>query len=231
MLALALTACVPPSGPAEPNHLDLTRSPILNGNDINRQQALLILDTLGIAPTPTDGFTDAGFAVDLDRPAQEAGWDLSLLGVENCTVQEAALVRDGYSLDVDADTCDVEAGQWLDPLSGVTVGLDSVTPQGFLPPERVWTAGGSAWTNVQLLVYRDSPVSIITLTPASYADRGERGPDQWRPADDRLWCGYALRWVSEKNTFGLALESQAEADALLEMVDTCPEEGVARSVA
>lgn len=48
---------------------------------------------------------------------------------------------------------------------------------------------------------------------------------QWRPEDQAQWCGYALRWVSEKSTYGLSMENQAEQDALTEMLNTCPDDG------
>lgn len=205
--------------------LTVAQSPIMNGYNTSRDQALLTMEVLTINPTSMAGYSEDPFETDHDVLASEVGWERSGVENQNCTVPEAALVRDGQDVEVDEDSCDVSGGRWFDPLSGETVALDETEPREFLPTERVWASGGSMWTEYQFSIYTTSPESVMTISKESYEERDQRGPDKWRPDDKDLWCGYALRWVSEKNTFGLSMESQAEADALTEMLDTCPDEG------
>lgn len=224
--SLTLSGCAPDAETGgDEQALTIEQSPIMNGYNTTRDQALLTMEVLTITPMSMAGYSEALFETDQEVLASEVGWERS--GVENlnCTVPEAALVRDGQGVGADEDSCDVSGGRWFDPLSGETVTLDEVEPQEFLPTERVWASGGSMWTEYQFSIYTTSPESVMTISKESYKERGQRGPDQWRPDDKGLWCGYALRWVSEKNTFGLSMESQAEADALTEMLDTCPDEG------
>lgn len=231
---LALTGCTsdapPPKSDPEP-HLSVTQSPIMNGYNTTRDQALLTMDVLSISPTSQAGYSPDPFRLDQDLLAADAGWAKSQIANEHCTIPDATIARDGVRVKADDDTCEITEGRWFDPLEGRTVGRDEVSAQPFLPTERAWASGASDWTNHQFSIYRNSPQSVMTISDEAYKERGQRGPDQWRPLDQELWCGYALRWVSEKNTFGLYLENQAEADALYEMLDTCPSEGFTEQTA
>lgn len=221
-----LSACTPQDGERAPERtLGIEQSPIMNGYNTNREQALLTMEVLTITPMDAQGFSEDLFRVDPDAVAVEAEWGRAGIDNPHCTVPQAALLHDGHDISVDDSTCEVTDGLWRDPLSGETATLDEVEARGFLPPERVWASGGSQWDDFQASIYRNSPESVMTISDEAHEERGERGPDEWRPKDDALWCGYALRWVSEKNTFGLSMESQAEADALTEMLGTCPRNG------
>lgn len=234
--ALALSACAGADENGGSNGdsntgLDVAQSPIMNGYNTTRDQALLTMEVLTVAPASKAGYSLDPFKIDQDLLATEAGWADPTIPNENCTIRDAALARDGVGVEASDSTCEVSAGQWFDPLSGKTVSRDDVQVRPFLPTERVWASGANEWSDYQFSIYRNSPQSVMTISDDSYEKRGQKGPEQWRPKDETLWCGYALRWVSEKNTFGLSLESQAEGDALTEMLSTCPDEGFANQVA
>lgn len=229
--ALTLAAC---TAEAEPDgaettlpRLDVAQSPIMNGHNITRDHALLTMEVLPVSPTSRAGYSPDLFEIDQDLLASEAGWTDSSIPYENCVVPDAALARDSESIQADADTCEISDGVWFDPLSGQTVTRDDVEAKPFLPTERAWASGAGEWDGHQFSVYRNSPQSVMAISDESYDERGQQGPADWRPENKSLWCGYALRWVSEKSIFGLALESEAESDALIEMLNTCPDEGFA----
>lgn len=229
---LALSACTTGSMGDEITNdpepaLSVEQSPIMNGHNFSKSQALLTMEVLAVAPTSQAGYAPDSLRIDQDRPASDAGWADPSLPNDHCTVSEATLARDGVAVGVDAKTCEISGGRWFDPLSGQTVGRDDIATKPFLPTERAWASGASQWRDRQFVIYRDSPEAVMAISDESYAERGQRGPAEWRPTDESLWCGYALRWVSEKNTYGLFFESQAEADALTEMLNTCPDEGFA----
>lgn len=226
--AVTLSGCTPEAGPGDgdsTSSLSVEQSPIMNGYNTTRDQALLTIEVLTVTPTPKTGYAPAPFEIDQDLLARDAGWAETEVANENCTIPNATLARDGVNAVVDADTCEVSGGEWFDPLSGQTADRDSVEARPFLPTERAWSSGANSWTDHQFSIYRNSPQSVMTISDESYEERGQRGPDQWRPEDRGLWCGYALRWVSEKNTFGLSMETQSESEALTEMLNTCPEQG------
>lgn len=235
--ALPLVGCLPQGDPVASNTsiagnaggLPPENSPILNGFNTSRGQALMTLDVLGIQQASLDGFDESRFAIDLSQSAAKAGWEGANIPA-GCTIKDAALMRDGHSVKSEG-SCKISSGRWYDPLSGSTNDIDAASPLGFLPAERVWASGGNAWDAQQYTIYRDSPQSVLTMSANTYAERGQRGPANWKPADRRLWCGYALRWVSAKNTFGLYMEDRAEEEALREMLGTCPDEGFLSDVA
>ena len=235
-VATLLAGCTPSRSPepaqtptaseAPTPHLSIEQSPILNGHSFNREQAVMTLDVLGIKAFSMAGYSADKFQIDADASAADAGWEEDPgISEAHCTVAEAALVRDGHDLTTIDDSCKVTSGLWLDPLNGKTLAKNQAQIKGFLPPQRVWASGGDEWSNDQFRAYRDSPQSVLTISNESYEDRHQKGPADWKPKDERLWCGYALRWVSEKNTFGLYMEDQDEADALTEMLQTCPDSG------
>lgn len=229
---LVLTGCVPqaappPSAPTAGTGLNIQQSPIMNGYNTTRDQALLTLEVLTIAPTPDSGHTAADLLIDHDLQALQADWARAGTVNPRCTITNAALQRDGHHLASNTNSCTITSGQWFDPLTGQTLARNEVQPQSFIPAERALASGASQWTPGQLAIYRNSPDSVMSLGKDSYEERGQRGPDQWKPSQQRLWCGYALRWVAEKNTFGLSMENQGEADALTEMLSTCPDRGFA----
>lgn len=232
---LTLSACTTPQTtpaptPSATHNLTTEQSPIMNGYNTTRDQALLTMEVLTITPTPMTGYSPAPFQTDPKTLATKAGWQRTGVNNPHCTIPNAALIRDGHNTTTDEDTCTVTEGQWFDPLSGKTSTLEEVEPQEFLPTERVWTSGGSQWSEYQFSIYNTSPDSIMTINKDTYKERSQRGPADWRPKDATLWCGYALRWVSEKNTFGLSMENQKEADALADMLSTCPTAGFAGKV-
>ncbi len=51
--------------------------------------------------------------------------------------------------------------------------------------------------------------------------KANSGPDVWRPLRQESWCRYAVAWVGFKHRWGLPLASEAERQALTEMLDTC----------
>lgn len=231
--SLTLSGCFP-SAPSQNDpkpHLSIAQSPIMNGYNTTRDQALLTMEVLSISSTSRANYSPEPFKIDQALLATEAGWAEPEIINENCTIPNAAVARDGVEVKANENTCEITKGLWFDPLTGETVARDEVSAKPFLPTERAWSSGASAWTNYQFSIYRNSPQSVMTISDEAYNERGQRGPDKWRPADKELWCGYALRWVSEKNTFGLYLESQAEADALHGMLGTCPDEGFTEQTA
>ncbi len=47
------------------------------------------------------------------------------------------------------------------------------------------------------------------------------GPEDWKPPATSFHCEYAVIWITIKDTWGLTA-NQREWDALVAMLDTCP---------
>ena len=64
--------------------------------------------------------------------------------------------------------------------------------------------------------------NLRLVSTATEADRAGRGPDEWRPENRLHWCEYAHEWIHDKYMWRIDTP-QPEADALVEMLDTCQE--------
>ena len=63
---------------------------------------------------------------------------------------------------------------------------------------------------------------LIAVQATANRAKGSRSPADWKPPDRGYWCQYATDWISIKNTWELnAVEPEAEAEALGEMLGTC----------
>ena len=51
-------------------------------------------------------------------------------------------------------------------------------------------------------------------------EKGDKGPEAWKPPNRTIWCDYAIRWVDIKASYHLSVNQQEEA-ALEQMLGTC----------
>ena len=67
--------------------------------------------------------------------------------------------------------------------------------------------------------YRQYPDHLIAVASRANRSKGARGPEDRKPFDETYWQ-YATDWAEIKAKWGLTM-TQPEADAVLEMLDTC----------
>lgn len=201
------------------------KSSFLKGTSMDLQRALFTLDALVVAdPASMDGYSEGIYAPGPD--AEEAGWSTQMLPSKECDVTEALLLRDGAGVDTQSD-CTIIAGQWVDPFSRTTsTSPDEITATYVVPPAEAWRSGGHKWSDEQAMIYGSSSEALVAAVASQSSARGDKRPDQWKPEDTSTWCPYAIRWVGVKNEFGLTLASEDEREALREMLNTCPAEGI-----
>ena len=51
--------------------------------------------------------------------------------------------------------------------------------------------------------------------------KGDGGPDEWKPPRQEYWCKHASAWLNIKKRWNLVLTAD-EAGAIAEMMWTCP---------
>lgn len=149
--------------------------------------------------------------------ASEFGWEAP---EDSCDTRDAALIRDGKGVEVGSG-CKVESGTWLDPYTTNTytdpqdIDIDHVVPLA-----NAWRSGASSWNDNEREAYANAPDVVLSVEDNANQEKGDKGPEAWRPPNEKIWCDYAVRWVGIKSDYGLSVNQQ-EKDALTEMLDTC----------
>ena len=149
--------------------------------------------------------------------AQEFGWDVS---DSACDVREAALIRDGENVAV-SEGCDVESGRWLDPYTKRTYTdpLD-IDIDHLVPLANAYRSGASEWDEAERERYANDPDNLLSVEDNANQEKGDKGPEAWKPPNRAIWCSYAKRWIGVKSGYALTINPQEKA-ALREMLATC----------
>ena len=149
--------------------------------------------------------------------AQEFGWDVS---DSACDVREAALIRDGENVSV-GEGCDVESGRWLDPYTTQTYTdpLD-IDIDHLVPLANAYRSGASEWDEAKRERYANAPDNLLSVEDNANQEKGDKGPEAWKPPNRTIWCSYAKRWIGVKSNYELTVNPQEKA-ALKQMLSTC----------
>ena len=149
--------------------------------------------------------------------ASDFGWDPPQA---SCDAREAALVRDGESVEVGSG-CKVTSGSWYDPYTDQTysdpqdLDIDHVVPLA-----NAWRSGASGWNDDQRERYANDPDVLLSVEDNANQEKGDKGPEAWKPPNRAIWCSYARRWIGVKSDYALTVNPQEKA-ALKQMLPTC----------
>ena len=143
--------------------------------------------------------------------------------------RQEVLVRESLS-EVTFETdgrCEVETGWWHGAFTRTRVNnpaeLDVVHRVQLQNAHR---SGGWAWPTEkkeEYANYLDVNLHLVAATASINRSRDSKGPEEWRPPDRVFWCEYALYWSAVKTKWELTM-TREEANAVREMLDTCPGE-------
>lgn len=196
-------------------------------NDLtfDEQEARSSLDTLPVEePRPMDDYSREDYPH--WRSANTWGWE-TIPDASDCDAREATLARDGENVVSNPDTCRADEGSWTDPYTGETIDdSPDVDIDHVVPLAAAHRAGADDWTEDQRITFANAPVSLVATGAASNREKGDKGPEAWKPDNESSWCAYSLRWIEVKDEFDLNLTSEEERAALEEMLDTCSESSV-----
>jgi hypothetical protein len=149
--------------------------------------------------------------------AEEFGWDVP---DTSCDARDAALIRDGRNVRV-GEGCDVTSGEWLDPYTGRTYTVPAeIDIDHVVPLANAWRSGASSWGEVRREQYANDPQVLLSAEDNANQEKGDKGPEAWKPPNRAIWCDYAIRWVGIKASYHLSVNQQEKA-ALEQMLDTC----------
>ena len=174
------------------------------------------LQTLEVAPSGSmSGYSRESFRH--WSKASDFGWAPPQA---SCDSREAALVRDGQNVEVGSG-CKVTSGSWYDPYTDQTfsnpqdLDIDHVVPLA-----NAWRSGASSWNDEQREHYANDPDVLLSVEDNANQEKGDKGPEAWKPPNEGEWCDYAERWISIKAKYDLSVNEQ-EKEALDQMLNTC----------
>ncbi len=125
----------------------------------------------------------------------------------------------------DSSKCYVKSGKWFDPYNGEFLYFASdLDIDHFIPLYNVHLSGGYKWSTSKKTEFAnnlDDPDLLIAVRNTSNREKSASSPESWKPSNKAYWCEYALDWIRIKHQWDLSA-TQDEWDALLEMIDTCP---------
>jgi hypothetical protein len=149
--------------------------------------------------------------------ANDFGWNAP---EASCDAREAALIRDGEDVET-GEGCKITSGSWYDPYTTQTfddpqdIDIDHVVPLA-----NAWRSGASSWSDEQRERYANDPDVLLSVEDNANQQKGDKGPEAWKPPNEAVWCDYAERWIEIKVEYDLSVNEQEKA-ALEQMLGTC----------
>ncbi|KAH0602047.1 hypothetical protein MHUMG1_00926 [Metarhizium humberi] len=115
------------------------------------------------------------------------------------------------------------SGIWTSPYDGlVFTEAHKLDIDHFVPLKNAWMSGASEWTDEQREAFANDLTHPQLWAVSAHANRqkGDKGPDRWKPPLTSFYCTYAESWVDVKGYYNLTV-SDSEKDALGSMLDDC----------
>ena len=126
----------------------------------------------------------------------------------------------------DDTECFVDTGKWYGLYTGEYYYYSSdLDIDHLVPLKNAHISGGWNWSNQKKEDFANYLVDeshLIAVQSGINRSKGSKSPDEWKPNNIDYWCEYAYDWIRIKNNWELTA-TQAEWDALLSMIETCPE--------
>jgi hypothetical protein len=176
------------------------------------------------APLPSDSTAQlasltiaaAGPMTGYSRDRFGGGW---IKQADGCDTRVNVLKAQGRN--VRSTGCTVTAGTWISLYDGQTVTSPHDLDIDHLVPEaESWRTGAAKWTQEQRVAFANDLDELVAVTAHSNRSKGDQPPPGYMPPARGEWCDYATHWIKVKAKYQLTV-SQAEKDALTQMLGTC----------
>jgi hypothetical protein len=201
------------SGPTAAAQLKKGMNPVTQTPTTAKVRLLL----LKVAPAGTM----TGYSRDLFphwRDASAWGWPVEPNNA--CDARNAALYRDGVGVKM-SSTCTNLTGTWTDPYSArVFDSASDIDIDHIVPLANAWRSGAASWTTTKRTQYANDPLVLVSSWDYLNQQKGDKGPEAWKPVNTSAHCLYATRWVHAKGKYNLTITA-AEKSALSAMLATC----------
>jgi len=146
-----------------------------------------------------------------------------------CDTRNDVLARDLSDI-VTAGSCRVTSGTLVSPYTTETIafvrGNDTsalVQIDHLVALSNAWQTGAQQLSQEQRVSLANDPLNLLAVDGRSNAQKGDGDTATWLPANTGVRCAYVARQISVKAAYALWV-TQAEADAMARVLETCPGE-------
>ena len=120
--------------------------------------------------------------------------------------------------------CRVATGRWWAPHLGHHLGNPGhIDVDHHVPLKNAHLSGGWAWSpemREEYANYLEEENHLVAISSRHNRSKGARGPEEWAPPDNALWCDYALDWAVVKEKWDLTM-TPVESEIVMDMLGTC----------
>ena len=120
--------------------------------------------------------------------------------------------------------CRVETGQWwASHLGHFLENPRHLDVDHHVPLKNAHVSGGWRWDAAmkeEYANYLEDPAHLVAISSRHNRSKGARGPEEWAPPDNALWCDYALDWAEIKERWNLTM-TPVESEIVMDMLGTC----------
>ena len=120
--------------------------------------------------------------------------------------------------------CRVEAGKWWAPHLGHHLENPAhLDVDHHVPLRNAHDSGAWRWDADRKREYANDltdPAHLVAISARHNRSKGARGPEDWAPPDNVLWCDYATDWADIKEQWDLTM-TQRESEIVMDMIGTC----------
>ena len=139
--------------------------------------------------------------------------------------QEVLLAESLVAVTFETDRkCRVVTGQWWAPHLGHHLENPShIDVDHHVPLKNAHDSRGWAWSPAEKERYANylgEENHLVAISSRHNRSKGARGPEEWAPPDNALWCDYASDWAEIKAWWELTM-TEPEADAVMVMLQKC----------
>ena len=179
-------------------------------------------------PTGTNTLTITVAAIPADLPAYDrSDWKHWVDEDGDCQdARQEVLIEeslDEVTFETD-EKCRVETGQWWAPHLGHHLGNPThIDVDHHVPLKNAHLSGAWAWSPAEKERYANylgEENHLVAISSRHNRSKGARGPEEWAPPDNALWCDYASDWAEIKDRWALTM-TPVESETVMAMLGTC----------
>ena len=179
-------------------------------------------------PTPATTLVITVAAIPVDLPAYDrSDWKHWVDEDGDCQhARQEVLIKESLEpVTFQTDRkCRVATGQWWTPHLGHDLGNPShIDVDHHVPLKKAHLSGGWAWSPAEkerYANYLEEENHLVAISSRHNRSKGARGPEEWAPPDNALWCDYASDWAEIKEQWGLTM-TPVESAIVMDMLGMC----------